>query len=77
MAKRDDSKIRLLAVERMLRKDRYISALEIAERLERRYGILVDRKTIYADLHAIDHIIPLDFKEGRNGGVRVMDFNWE
>ena len=77
MAKRDNSKIRLLAVERMLRTDRYINATEIAERLEKRHDILVDRKTIYADLHEIDRIIPLEIKQGRNGGARIMDFNWE
>lgn len=77
MAKRDDSKIRILAVERMLRTDRYINATEIAERLEKRYDIRVNKKTIYSDLYAIDRIIPLEFKQGRGGGVRVLDFNWE
>ena len=77
MAKREDSKIRLLAVERMLRTDRYISATEIAERLEKRYDIRVDRKAIYSDLYAIDRIIPLEFKTGRNSGARILDFNWD
>lgn len=77
MPKRDDSKIRLLLVERMLCKDKFITAPEISVRLEKRYGIRVDKKTIYSDLYSIDRVMPLEFKVGRNGGVRVMDFKWE
>ena len=70
--KRDDGKIRILLIERMLRYDRLIKAREIAARLEQR-GIFVDRKTIYDDLKAIDRIIPVEVVPGKNGGFRFVD----
>ena len=72
--KRDDIKVRILAVERMLSKDRYITTTEILRRLELRHDIKVDRKRVYDDLRAIDLIVPLDVKVGIHGGYKIMVF---
>lgn len=69
-----DYKIRILAIERMLSKDRYITARQIVHRLDLIYDIQVDRKTIYADLIAIDRFLPLEVKAGKYGGYRIMTF---
>lgn len=68
-----DTKIRVLAIERMLRKDRYITAKEILVRLDLIYDIQADRKTIYADMIAIDRFLPLEVKAGKYGGYRIME----
>lgn len=68
-----DVKIRILAIERMLRKDRYITTTAILERLDLVYDIQVDRKTIYADMIAIDRFTPLEVKSGANGGYKIME----
>lgn len=69
-----DYKIRILAIERMLRKDSYITARQIVRRLDLIYDIHVDRKTIYSDMMAIDHFLPLEVKAGKYGGYRIMTF---
>ena len=71
-----ETKVRVLAVAKILSEGRRISAREIVRRLELQYGIEADRKTIYADMLAIDRFMPIDFKKGRNGGYQkynVMD----
>ena len=72
MSKRDDAKIRLLLIERMLSYDKVISAAEIIRRLEPR-GIYADRKTIYDDMAAINKIMPLESKPGYGGGFYRVD----
>ena len=67
-------KIRILAVERMLSKNRILSAAEIVKKLEVQYDIYVDRKTVMDDLRAIDCMIPLEVIQGKNGGYRIMTF---
>ena len=71
---RESSKIRILAIERMITSGRRIMASEIQRRLEARYNIVVDRKTIYSDIYAIDRFIPIDARGGRNGGYMKYDF---
>ena len=68
-------KIRILAIERMLRKDRVISINEIKQKLEVMYDIYVDRKTIIDDIRAIDCMIPIEVKTGKFGGYRIMTFD--
>lgn len=70
--KRDDAKLRLLLVERMLRNDRIISTKEILRRLESR-GIIADRKTIYDDIKAINLIVPVKSFAGKRGGFMIWD----
>jgi hypothetical protein len=73
MAKRDDSKIRLIAVYRMMESGENLTSAQIVSRLKTQFDIEVDRKTIYSDLIAIDRFIPLQVKDGRNGGAQKYD----
>lgn len=67
--------MRVLAIERMLRTDRYIRAPEIIRRLDLYHDIQCDRKAVYNDLYAIDRFIPLEIKKGKNGGFRILRNN--
>ena len=67
-------KIRILAIERMLSKERFLTLREIVKKLENQYDIYVDRKTVMDDLRAIDMIVPLEIKHGKQGGYRIMTF---
>jgi predicted DNA-binding transcriptional regulator YafY len=58
----------------MLSKERFMSAREIVKKLENQYEIYVDRKTVMDDLMAIDMMIPLETKNGKQGGYRIMTF---
>ena len=73
MAKRDDSKIRLIAVYRMMESGEKLTSTEIINRLKSQFDIEVDRKTIYSDLMAIDRFIPLQVESGCNGGAHKYD----
>lgn len=70
--KRDDAKVRILLIERMLRYDRKITSKEILRKLAQR-GIYADRKTIYDDVAAINMIIPVESSSGNNGGFQYVD----
>jgi predicted DNA-binding transcriptional regulator YafY len=67
-------KVRILAIERMLSKERFLTVREIVKKLENQYNIYVDRKTVMDDLMAIDMMIPLEVKHGKKGGYRIMTF---
>lgn len=69
-----DVKVRILAVAKMINEGRIITAAEIMKRLELDYGIKVDRKTIYADVCAIDRFLPTEKYMGRQGGYKKYDF---
>lgn len=73
MAK-EDAKIRLIAVYRMIESGQRMTTGKILRRLDAWYGITADRKTIYDDLRAIDRFIPLDMRSGAGGGVQKYDF---
>lgn len=64
--------MRILAIERMLRTDRYIRAPEIIRRLNLQHNIHCNRKTVYNDMYAIDRFMPLEMKPGKNGGFRIL-----
>lgn len=67
-----DVRMRILAIERMLSKERYITAPEIVRRLDLEYDIQCNRKVVYNDMYAIDRFLPLEMKPGKNGGFRIM-----
>ena len=67
-------RMRILAIERMLREDRYISAPEIVKKLDLEYDIQCHRQVVYNDMYAIDRFLPLEMKAGKNGGFRIMKF---
>ena len=73
MAKRDDSKIRLIAIYRMIESGEKLTSTQIINMLERQFDIKASRKTIYSDLMAIDRFIPLQSGLGRSGGSKKYD----
>ena len=73
MAKRDNSKIRLIAIYRMMESGEKLTSTQIISRLKSQLDIEVDRKTIYSDLMAIDRFIPLQVESGYNGGAQKYD----
>lgn len=73
MAKKDDMKIRLLAIERILKVGQVITSSEIIKELEGRFGITADRKTIYDDIRAISRIVPVECVSGKGGGYKLMN----
>ncbi len=73
MAKKDDSKLRLLAVYNIILRGRRVTAGRIQRELELRYDIRANRKTIYADIRAIDRIVPIEVVAGRGGGYCRLD----
>lgn len=70
---REYTKIRLLAIERMVDEGENIRMDEIQDRLEAEYGINASRPAIYSDLLAIEKFIPLESKTGPNGGYKKME----
>ena len=73
---KEQSKIRVLAIAKMINEGRRLKSSEILRRLELQYDIKVDRRTIYSDMYAIDRIMPIDVMPGRNGGYKKCDFSW-
>ena len=73
MAKRDDSKIRLIAVYRMMENGEKLTSTQIINRLKSQFDIEADRRTIYSDLMAIDRFTPLLVESGCNGGAQKYD----
>lgn len=66
-------KVRILAIERILKVGEFITAAEILNELEGRFGITADRKTIYDDIQAISKIIPVESSGGRYGGFKLLN----
>ena len=73
MAKHDTSKIRILAIERILKVGQFVTCAEIIDALECRYGISADRKTIYDDITAISRIVPVERLSGKGGGYKLLN----
>lgn len=73
MAKHDTSKLRILAIERILKVGQFVKCSEIIDALECRYGISADRKTIYDDIAAISRIAPIESLSGKDGGYKLLN----
>lgn len=74
MAKTSDTKIRILAIERILANGQWYTVEAIQQTLEQRYDIrAVDRKTIFDDIIALDRFMPIESKPGRGGGFRRVN----
>ena len=71
---RECGKIRVIAVYRMILENDEITTRQIIKKLHDRYGIVCDRKTIFSDIAAIDHFIPIDVQQGAKGGIRKHIF---
>ena len=72
-ASREQSKIRVLAIERMLNEGRKVTAREIQQRLDRQHDIQVSCLTIYRDICAIDRFMPIEVTHGYGGGFKKYD----
>lgn len=70
---RENGKVRIILVYRMLQMGKRMTSAQIIEELQRRHGILVDRKTIYNDIAAIDRVTPIKVRSGRGGGYSLWD----
>ena len=70
---KEQSKVRVIAVYRMLSEGKVLSCATIAKRLYAQYGIVCDRKTIYRDVWAVNRIMPIEVVPGANGGYRRME----
>ncbi len=73
-AHKEESKIRLIAVAKMVNEGRKVTSKEIMRRLELQYDIQADRKTIYSDIAAIDRFIPIQVMTGKKGGFKKWRF---
>lgn len=67
---RQYSKVRVLAVAKILNEGKRITIDRILERLNEEYGIYASRPAVYSDLLAIETFIPLDSYHGPNGGYQ-------
>lgn len=70
---RENEKVRVIAIYRMLLRGEKITTRQILEELQSHYGITADRKTIYADVAAIDRIMPIKAIPGCRGGYCLHD----
>lgn len=67
MANKDTNKVRLIVEFLMLQNNDMVATREMVDRLNRRWDIDVDRKTIYADIAAIDRVVPVyQVRDGRS-----------
>ena len=67
------TKLRVLAVYMIIMRNQKVTTRRILAELERKYGITVDRKTIYTDISALDRLVPIKIEAGRNGGYSIHD----
>lgn len=67
MANKDTNKVRLIVEFLMLQNNETVTTQEMIDRLDRRWKIDVDRKTIYADIAEIDRVVPVyQVRDGRS-----------
>lgn len=57
MAKKVDTKTRILAVERMFLPGKPLTVPKIIRKLDLEYDIQVDRKTVYQDIAVLTHFM--------------------
>ena len=70
---REDGKVRVIAIYRMLLRGNLMSSWQILDELQAHYGITADRKTIFSDIRAIDRIMPIKVVPGKRGGYCLWD----
>ena len=72
-ASKEQAKIRVLLIEKMLGYDRRLSTREIQSILDSKYDMQVSRRTLHQDLAAIDKVVPLDVTRGYGGGYKKLN----
>lgn len=73
MAKTSPTKIRILAIERMLANGQRLKCEEIQQELEQKYEIRADRETIFNDIRTLDMFMPIESYPGPGGGFQRVD----
>ena len=72
-AGREDGKVRVIAIYRMLLRGKLMNTAQILDELQTHYGITAERKTIYSDIRAVDRIVPIKVVPGKRGGYCLWD----
>jgi predicted DNA-binding transcriptional regulator YafY len=73
MAKTSPTKIRILAIERMLAGGRRMKVKEIQRELERKYEIYANREAIFDDIAALNMFMPIESTRGPAGGFQRVN----
>lgn len=73
---KEQTKIRLLAVAKIMNEGKLVRLHDIKDILERRYDIRCGVDTIRSDIFAIDRFMPIEVIAGRGGGYKKMKFSW-
>jgi predicted DNA-binding transcriptional regulator YafY len=73
MARTPETRIRVLAIERMLNSGRRMKVEEIQQELARKYEIYADNRTIREDIYVLNMFIPIESKRGHDGGFQKVD----
>lgn len=61
---KENSKIKMLAIERMFQTKRHLSMRDIIDTLERRYDIKADRRTVYDDIACLTMFMNIQTEGG-------------
>ena len=82
MAKSDNQKLKIFYIkdylERNSHADHPVRTTQLQQMLEKRYGITCERKTIYADIAALQDLgVDIVSVSGRNGGYYIASRNFE
>lgn len=73
MARTYETRIRILAIERMLANGRRMKLKEIQQELAQKYGIHVIKDTIREDIYTLNMFVPIESYRGHNGGYQRVD----
>lgn len=70
---REECKIRVLAIERIINRGGKVTARQIQKELKEKYDMHVCPKTILMDINAIDRFIPIESTVGQHGGYQRIN----
>ena len=73
MKKTENSRVRIIAVYRILERGEKVTTAQIIRELETRYGITCQRQTICEDILAINRFVPIETTYGCYGGYQLVD----
>jgi ATP-dependent exoDNAse (exonuclease V) alpha subunit len=74
---KEQTKIRVLAVAKILNEGRKMRIRDIQRLLELQYDIKAAHDTIMHDIWVIDRFMLIEVTMGRHGGYKKMNFDWE
>ena len=76
-ASKEQTKIRVLAVAKILNEGRKMRICDIQRLLELNYGIKAAHDTVMHDIWAVDRFIPIEVTMGKGGGYQKMNLLFE